>query len=67
MSTPTPTVKKQGLGSTISSLFQATYHLIHAVEVTAKTIDDASIVGNKYCDMYLQAQLAELERELQEA
>jgi len=63
----TLTTKKQGLGSTISSVFQTAFHLVHACEVTAKTIDDASIVGNKYCDMYLQAQLAELERELQEA
>lgn len=58
---------KQGLGATISSVIQTAYHLVHAVEITAKTIDDAAIVGNTYCSMYLQAQLADLERELQEA
>jgi len=59
--------KKQGLGSTISSVIQTAYHLVHAVEVTAKTIDDSAILANKYCDMYLQAQLAELEKELASA
>jgi len=59
--------KNPGLGATISSLFKTTYHLVHAVEVTAQTIDNAAIIGNKYCDTYLQAQLRELEQELQEA
>jgi hypothetical protein len=56
-----------GLGATISSAIKTCFHLIHAVEVTAETIDNAAIIGNKYCDVYLQAQLRELEAELAEA
>lgn len=56
--------QKLGLGATISSAIATCFHLVHACEVTAKTIDDAAIVGNKYCDTYLQAQLRDLEKEL---
>lgn len=53
-----------GLGATVSSAIKTCFHLVHAVEVTAETIDNAAIIGNKYCDMYLQAQLRDLEKEL---
>ena len=56
-----------GLGATVSSAIKTCFHLVHAVEVTAETIDNSAIIANKYCDVYLKNQLAELEAELAQA